>query len=176
MRKEVMNVADKFYIKMTGQKSGAVKGGVTQKGREDLIAGLAMSWSMESPRNAQSGLPTGQAIHKPLVFTKAWDKSTPVLQNIMFTNENLSECVLTFWASAPSAGSAMSGVGTEAVTMTIKLVNANIASYQAYTASPDQLNQFDASELEDISLTYESITWTWATGGITSTDDWETRT
>ena len=115
-------------------------------------------------------------MHKPLAFTKAWDKSTPVLQNVMFTNENLSECVFTFWSSVSSTGTAASGVRVEAVAMTIKLVNANIASYQAYTASPDQLNQFDASELEDISLTYESITWTWANGSITSTGDWETRT
>lgn len=169
-------MAEKFFITMKGQKTGAIAGSVTQKGREGSIAGLAMSWSVVSPSDAQSGLPTGQRIHKPLVITKAWDKSTPVLQSIMFTNENITECDIKFWSTVASAGPAGSGVGAEAVIMTIKLVNANIASYQMYTASPDQLNQFDSDYLEDITLTYQTITCTWPNGGITATDNWESRT
>ncbi len=59
--------------------------------------------------------------------------------------------------------------------MTIRLTNASIASYTQYTASPDQLNQFDAHELEDIELVYQKIETTWNAGGVTAEDDWLAR-
>jgi hypothetical protein len=36
--------------------------------------------------------------------------------------------------------------------MTLRMTNATILVISQYTASPDQLNQFDASALEDITL------------------------
>ncbi|HNC96714.1 MAG TPA: type VI secretion system tube protein Hcp, partial [Myxococcota bacterium] len=53
------------YLTLKGQKSGEVKGSVTQKGREGKIGVIAVSHSIVSPRDPQSGLPTGQRQHKP---------------------------------------------------------------------------------------------------------------
>jgi type VI secretion system secreted protein Hcp len=164
-------VANQLYIYITGQKSGKVKGSVTQRGREDSIAGLAISHSIVSPRDPQSGLPTGQRQHKPFVFTKAVDKSTPVLLNILCTNENLTSVEFRFWRQVASGP----GVGSSVQYYSVRLTNANIASYNAYTANPDQLNQFNATDLEEFALTYQKIEWTWSDGGITAMDDWEAR-
>jgi type VI secretion system secreted protein Hcp len=161
-----------FYVTITGQKSGVITGSVTEKGREGSIGGLAMSHSIDSPRDPQSGLPTGQVTHKPFVFTKALDKSTPQLLDLLVTNENVSKCVFKFWTVQTKAAT---GVGTEVQNYTVTLTNANIASYNAYTANPDQLNQYDATELEDWALTYQKIDWSWNDGGITTEDDWEAR-
>ena len=66
------------YLKLKGQKSGEVKGSVTQKGRENSIMVIAVEHEIISPRDAASGLPTGKRHHKPLTITKEVDKSSPV--------------------------------------------------------------------------------------------------
>ena len=163
-------MAYQFYAKIRGQKSGAIAGSVTQKGRENQIACFAITHSIVSPRDPASGLPTGRRQHKPIVITKAWDKSTPVLLNSLFTNEVLVDCQFLFWRSQVAAGI---GVAGEVQYMTIELTNASIASIDQYTASPDQLNQFNANDLEDISFTYQKIIITYNDGGITAQDDWQ---
>ena len=40
---------------------------------------IEMKYEIVSPRDAQSGLPTGKRMHKPFVITKETDKSSPVL-------------------------------------------------------------------------------------------------
>jgi type VI secretion system secreted protein Hcp len=160
------------YAYLDGQKSGQIKGSVTQKGREDSIAIIAVSHSIYSPRDPQSGLPTGQRLHKPFTITKELDKATPVLYNVLCTNENLKSATFKFWTPQIKAGT---GVGSEVQHFTIKLTNANIASIDFRMANirhPD-LQKF--TEYEEIAITYQRIEWTWNDGGITAVDDWEAR-
>jgi len=160
------------YGYLVGQKSGAVKGGITQKGREDSIGIIAVSHSIVSPRDPQSGLPTGQRLHKPWVFTKELDKSTPVLYNILCTNENVSTATFKLWTPQLKAAS---GVGSEVQHYTVKLTNANIASIDFRMANIRHPDLQRLTEYEEIALTYQKIEWTWTDGGITAVDDWEAR-
>jgi type VI secretion system secreted protein Hcp len=161
------------YAYLKGQKSGQIKGSVIQKGREDSIAVIAVSHSIVSPRDPQSGLPTGQRMHKPFVFTKELDKATPVLYNVLCTNENLTEAVFKFWTPQIRA---TSGVGSEVQHFTIKLTNANIAALDFRMANIRHPDLVKFSEYEEVALTYEGIEWTWTDGGITAMDSWVART
>jgi type VI secretion system secreted protein Hcp len=58
------------YLMLKGQKQGAIKGGITGKGREGAIGAIAVSHSIVSPRDPQSGLPTGKRMHNALVNTR----------------------------------------------------------------------------------------------------------
>jgi type VI secretion system secreted protein Hcp len=160
------------YGYLKGQKVGQIKGSVTQKGREDSIAIIAVSHSIVSPRDPQSGLPTGQRMHKPFVFTKELDKSTPILYQVLTTNENLSEATFKFWTPQIKA---TTGVGSEVQHFTIKLTNANIASLDFRMANIRHPDLVKFAEYEEIALTYQKIEWTWNDGGITALDDWEAR-
>jgi type VI secretion system secreted protein Hcp len=160
------------YAYLVGQKSGQVKGGITQKGREDSIGVIAVSHSIISPRDPQSGLPTGQRMHKPYVFTKELDKATPILYNILCTNENISTATFKFWTPQLKAAS---GVGAEVQHFTVKLTNANIASYDFRQANIRHPDLVKFAEYEEVALTYQKIEWTWNDGGITAGDDWEAR-
>ena len=51
------------------------------------------SYSIVSQRDPQSGLPTGQRMHKPVVFAKELGPSTPQLYAALANNENLSEVI-----------------------------------------------------------------------------------
>jgi len=161
------------YMYAVGQKVGQIKGGVTQKGREDSIMVIAVSHSIVSPRDPQSGLPTGQRMHKPYVITKELDKSTPILYQVLCTNENLTSVTLKFWTPQLKAAS---GVGSEVQHFTVKLTNANIASYDFRQANIRHPDLVKFTEYEEIAMTYQKIEWTWNDGGITSGDDWNERT
>ncbi len=149
------------YLKLKGQKSGEIKGSVTQKGKEGLIGVIAVSHSIVSPRDAQSGLPTGKRQHKPFVFTKEIDKSTPILYQVLVNNENLSEVEFTVYGPPPGGKA-----GPSALLYTVKLTNANIASINVITPPT-------GAPMTEISMTYQKIEWTWVDGGITAMDDWE---
>jgi type VI secretion system secreted protein Hcp len=146
------------YLKLKGQKSGDIKGSVTQKGREGRIAVIAVSHSIVSPRDAASGLPTGKRMHKPFVITKRIDRSTPTLNGMLVSNENLSEA--SFSVYEPDLKS-----GAEVLVYTVKLTNANIASIELRTDTDGKL-------VEEITLVYQKIEWVWADGGVSNSDSW----
>jgi type VI secretion system secreted protein Hcp len=149
---------------MKGQKSGDVKGGVTQKGREGSIAVVAVSHEIVSPRDPASGMATGRRMHKPIIITKELDSSTPVLYSMLVTNENITEWVLQYFAADRTGG--------EVQNFSIQLTNASITDIRLtkpLTWSPDLAKLPDYQE---ISFAYEKIQWTWVPGGITAIDDW----
>ena len=158
------------YLKLKGQKTGEVKGSVTQKGREGLIMVIAVSHEIVSPRDAVSGLPTGKRMHKPMIITKELDKSTPVLAGMLCNNENIPTWELQFWTPQIKAAS---GTGAEVQSYKVQLTNANIASiaFRMLNNKNPELQRY--AEYEEIAFTYQKIIWTWNDGGITADDDWE---
>ncbi len=161
------------YLKLKGQKSGDIKGSVTQKGREGKIMVIACDHEIISPRDAASGLPTGKRMHKPIVITKELDKASPLLYNILCHNENIPEWELQFWTPQLSAAT---GVGAEKQHYTIKLTNANIASIHFRMLNNKNPELMRYTEFEEVTFTYQKIEWTWTDGGITAGDDWMERT
>ena len=115
------------YLTIKGSKQGSIKGSVTQKGREGQIAVYGFQHSIVSPRDPQSGLPTGKRMHKPIFITKELDKSTPLLMTALVTNENITDFTLRFFSPTINASA---GTGTEVQNYTIKLTNASIISPQ----------------------------------------------
>jgi len=127
-------------VMITGAKQGAFS--------TTPIALTGLSHEIISPRDPASGLPTGKRQHKPIVFTKQLDSTTPLLLNALVTNENLTSVLIGLLRNGQ-------------LVATIKLTNANIADYT------------DNGDTEHWSLTYQKIEWTWVDGGITASDDWE---
>jgi type VI secretion system secreted protein Hcp len=159
-----------IYLTLKGQKQGDIKGSVTQKGREGSISVQYLQSKMVSPRDPASGLATGKRQHEPLVFRKTIDKSTPLLLNAIINNENITQAHFKFWKPSIS--------GAETQYFTIDLVNASLASSNLY--HPDSYDNTAPSgsgqpDLEEWTLTYQQITWTWEDGGITAQDDWQSQ-
>jgi type VI secretion system secreted protein Hcp len=158
------------YLRIKGQKTGDVKGSVIQRGREGKIMVIAASHAIMSPRDLQSGLPTGQRMHKPFIITKESDKSSPVLYNMFVTNENIREWELQFWSPALASPS---GSGQEVQSHTVRLENASIASINFCMPNNKNPELMRYVEYEEIGFTYQKITWTWTDGGIAAQDDWD---
>ena len=154
------------YLTLTGQRSGTIKGSITQPGREGTIGVLAVSHEIDDPADPQSGLPTGRRVHKPLHITKEIDAATPLLLQVLCTNENLKSFRLDFYAININ--------GQEKPAYRVDLVNANILSYEL--APPEGKDGQDKSlGHEQFAFTYEQITWTWIDSGKTASDSWVVR-
>ena len=76
------------YLSITGVKQGLITAGtftqdsvgnIYQEGHEDQILVQAFAHQVIIPRDPQSGQPTGQRVHKPLMISKVFDKSSPLL-------------------------------------------------------------------------------------------------
>jgi type VI secretion system secreted protein Hcp len=160
------------YMYAKGQKTGQIKGSIIQKGREDSVGVIAMSHAIVSPRDPQSGLPTGQRMHKPFIVTKELDKASPILYQILCTNENLSEVIIKYWT--PQVRST-TGTGAEIQHYTVKLTNANIASIDFRMGNIRHPELVKLTEYEEIAMTYQRIEWTWNPDGIMAVDDWQDR-
>ncbi len=110
-------------------------------------------------------MPTGKRQHRPIHITKEIDKSSPQLFSVLITNENLTEVIIKFFTPIAT--------GTEKLIYTVKLTNANIASFTQNM----ELNKTEPGTklpvLEEISFTYEKIEITWEDGAITASDDWQ---
>src|SRR3954453_17918407 len=102
-------VALNAYLKLVGQKTGEIRGSVTQKGREGKIMVIAATHDIVTPRDPASGLPTGKRRHKPFDITKDVDRASVPLHQLQANNENLREWELEFWTPQVRAAT---GVGS----------------------------------------------------------------
>ena len=156
------------YVSVKGTKQGHIKGSVVTKGREGTIEALNWSHEIISPRDAASGLPTGKRQHKQFVFTAVIDRATPMLFDALANNETLSEVKIEVYRTDIRTG-------REALYYTIRLTNASIARVlQGTQPAPNRPPTDPQSEpIATYQLTYQRIEWTYADGGVTSMDDWE---
>ena len=152
------------YLRIKGEKQGELKGSVTEKGHEGWIMVTGASHSLESPRDASSGLPTGTRVHEPFIIIKELDQSSPLLYNILVNSENIVEWELQF--NQPGS------TGTEVNHYTVRLADASIANIDFRMPDNKDPNLLQRAEYEEISFTYQKIQWIWNDGSITSSDDW----
>ncbi len=150
----------RLYV--TGETQGEIEG--SGEGGWIVIDG----WAHEviAPRDAASGLPTGKRQHKPLSVTKPIDRSTPLLMTLLTQNENVTNWTLEVYRTAVT--------GEVELYFTIELTNATVAGVRMESLNNSYAENAPHEPREHVSFTYQKITWTYADGGITAEDDWET--
>ncbi|HEX7311884.1 MAG TPA: type VI secretion system tube protein TssD [Gaiellaceae bacterium] len=154
-----------FYISIDGQKQGKFTGDSNGDGRADKIAGIRFFSETVAPRDAATGHASGKRIHKPILFTKEWDRSSPLLFKALVTNEVLKSVLFEFVRTNAD--------GEEDVHFTVKLTNASIASVKSYLDLTDTSgDSYDAHELEDVELTFQKIELEDIDGKTMAVDDW----
>lgn len=159
--------ADSYYLTLKGQKTGAIKGSVIQKGREGSIQVVDISHSIVVPREQGPG-PGASAVrreHRPLVVTIALDQSAPQLYNSLCTVENITQLDLSYWSSRIRSAV---GTGAESLEFTVRLTNCQINSIDQVVEK--EQNGISHTYLR-ISFSYQKIEWTWLNGGITASDE-----
>ncbi|QEL66319.1 type VI secretion system secreted protein Hcp [Oryzomicrobium terrae] len=152
------------YLSLEGQNQGPIDGSVLVRGHEGKILVQAADHTIEIPKSPQTGLPTGKRIHGPLTLTKEIDKSSPKLFQALTSGEQMSKVVLEYYRISPK--------GTEEKYYKVQLENAIITSIRAWVPNCLGLDTRQMGHMEDVSFTYEKITWTWEPDGIEAEDSW----
>ncbi len=150
----VSHAALNAYLKLKGTKTTKFNPSVPS----DQIMVIAVSHEIVSPRDPASGLPTGKRMHKPFVIHKEWDSSTPQLLTALAKNEAIKEIEFTFFESA--------GSGKVKLVRKATLQNAKIKSIRKLPTANGK------PPMEEISFTYQKITWT-DLNQVVGVDDWK---
>ncbi|MFP4049994.1 MAG: Hcp family type VI secretion system effector [Desulfovermiculus sp.] len=153
------------YMKVKGKNQGEIKGDCAQGGdKKDTMLIYQVDHMVEIPKDTHTGLPTGQRIHHPFTVTKHKDQASPKLFNACCNGEQCDVQIDSY---------RIKDDGTEEKYFTIKLEQAilvNMREYTPLTFLPDNKPYHD---MEDVSMTYSKITWTYNDGNIEYTDDWK---
>ncbi|MGD9157599.1 MAG: Hcp family type VI secretion system effector [Desulfobacteraceae bacterium] len=139
-------------------------GNIYQDDHADEILVEAFNHTVTVPTDPQSGQPTGQRVHKPLIITKIFDKSSPLLYTALCTGEKLTNCELKWYRTSPD--------GTQEHYFTIKLEDAIITNITAHMPNCQDPSQASFTHLEDVSFSYRKITWTHEKASTSGSDDW----
>ena len=145
-----------FYVTIEGQQQGKFTGETLDKGHERASVGLAYSHEIKSPRDAASGQATGKRQHQPVTFVKEWGAATPQLYRALVTNEVLKTVLFEFLQPVKGEG--------KKVYFTVLLTNAHIVGIEQHAEG--------GTELEEISFTYQKITWTHVLSKTMAQDTW----
>jgi len=132
---------------------------VASLGRDKLIPIFSINHEMSRPMDSSSSEP-GTRTHKPFIFTKEIDKTSPLLAKALSHSEPVTKAHFKFFRPSQS------GAGTEEHYYTITLESGDIVSMITFTDSVEPYHY------EEISISFSSITWTYEIGGATHRDDW----
>jgi type VI secretion system Hcp family effector len=135
----------------------------TSLGRANTIEVVSLEQELFTPFDRATLQPTGRRIYAPLKFSKRLDRATPLLR-LALTNNQVVAGNFRWFRPDPAGG------GTTEQFFTIAFTEGRIT--RCTLRLPDTLNTATANlpPLEDIELTFSTITWTWVSGGIVHTD------
>jgi len=157
-----------WTVKLT--KQGDVKGTSTKKeGALDFSTGLecdGFDYECLTQIDPNTGQPVGRRRHKEITIRREVDAGSPKLLQALVTNEVYTAAKISFNRIKPD--------GTSFVAHTIEFVNGTISSYKTYHGDVEGTSreQYVTNEREEVKFTFQKITFTWTTGGITAVDDW----
>lgn len=126
---------------------------------ESVVASLGRENSIQIDSfNQEMARTSGRIEHKHLVITKVIDKASPLLFKALSSDESVDSAEFRFFR--PS----ISGSGSEEHFYTIKIESGKIESMITFTDSSDPYY------FEEISISFQDITWTDEISGATHRD------
>ena len=164
--------AEEVFVATVGLKQGPFAGEIPQKGFENKIQALAFSHELLTSLDQ-----TGRRQHKPIVITKRVGASSPQFFQAWVTNEPLKSVTIDF-TDTSERGVGTAG-GARRLVYQITLQNATVVRIVQRLDPPAGSAPVAGgpAHLEEISLTYQSITVTFPGPGSprTASDSMSTR-
>jgi type VI secretion system secreted protein Hcp len=160
-------MAIQAYVKIKGTKQGQFKGESVQKtgAGTGQIPVIRFNSVATAPRDAASGQASGKRQWQPIRLTKQWGAASPQLVQALSTNEQLPSVVFEFYRPDPA--------GKQQLHYRITLRNAAVTSISSsLDLTLPAGAPYAGHELEDVELTFQSITVEDLSDKMTATDDW----
>lgn len=153
------------YLYLDGETQGKIDGSCTIQGHEKAILVQMVDCTIEIPKNPQTGLPSGKRKHLGMKITKDIDKSSPKIMQALCAGEHMKTVDLKFYRITKD--------GKEEEYYKITLTNAIIVDTRVWVPNCLEETSKPMGQMEDVTFTYEKITWTWVPDGIEAEDSWE---
>ncbi|MGR5286350.1 Hcp family type VI secretion system effector [Vibrio maritimus] len=163
------------YMSIEGETQGQITkdtysadsvGNTWQEAHVDEFLVQELDHVLTIPRDPQSGQPTGQRVHKPVVVTKVQDRCSPLLFNALVAGEKLPECVIRFYRTSVQ--------GKQEHYYSIKLIDALLVDMQTRMNHCQDASTADRVTEEVLKFTYRAIEVTHENCGTAGNDDWRT--
>lgn len=153
-----------LYLKANGKD---IKGESTQEslGRKDSIECVVYDQSVTTAREAATNMMTGRRQYQPLRIVKRIDKASPLLMKALTGNEKI-DGVFKFFRPNPA------GDGTTEQFYTVEVKEGNVASVKQQVQNTLDTSAVNMPPLEEVTLVFRTIKWTFMNGGITHEDSW----
>ena len=151
-------------LRITGEVQGEIEGSCELEDREGTILVQAFDHLVEIPTD-ERGVAAGRRRHSPITITKEIDRSTPMLYQALCTGELLTEVVLDWYRFDEG--------GEEELYFSLEMNNAMITRIRPWVPNVLDRGNEQLRHMEDISIAYESIIWTWEPDGIEYEDRWD---
>jgi type VI secretion system Hcp family effector len=147
------------YAEMRDSGGNLIKGSNDRfdDGRGEWVEVLQFDHSINNEVDPQTGDLRGIRQHQPFTFMKPFDPATPLLAQTLTNGETLQEVKL-HWHD---------GEGTEFFTHTLS--NVKISGIESGNS---EIRTFGSMPREEITMVYETITWTITDGNIGVSDPW----
>jgi type VI secretion system secreted protein Hcp len=144
-----------------------VSGEGTRLGGPDTIEVIYFRDKVETPIAAASGQSTGRRTYSPIIFRKRIDKSTPLLAKALANNEVI-EAKFQFWEPTTPAPHNF---------FTIEFSEGRIVSIERVLPETIRTGtEATIRPIEEVGVTFQTITWTILPDGVEFTDSWRQRT
>lgn len=136
-----------MFLKLTGQKTGAVTGESNVQGHVGEIEILGWSWGMKSAGPMGGGGPSAKTSLNEMHVYKGADSATTQLMNVMRNNELIKEARIT---------SRKAGVIPPVDYLVITLLRGRITNYDIGSETPGlpELREKVSISFEQIDITY----------------------
>lgn len=160
------------YLSIIGTTQGFISennstqesvGSQFQKVHRDKIKVHAFSHGVSVPYDQSSGQLKGQRLHGPLMISKEFDKTSPLLFSALTSGEVL-ECKLEFYRTSP--------VNAQEYYYTIELDEAHIVDIQSRMPHFQDPDKGIFPHMEDVYFSFRKIQWTHEISTTSAIDDW----
>ena len=162
------------YMVIKGSKQGQLKGECSRDSHKEKMPILNVQYEVHAPVDVSTGKAKGKRAHKPIIVTKEWGAATPQIFSACVSNELLNQVDLYFYDKDQN------GKDQEYYHITLK--DAHVIKHRKYTGDRNDPStgstaknpgQYDTMELEDISLSFKTITVEHKLASTVVTDRWD---
>lgn len=157
------------YMTIKGTRQGLISAGALgeesvgagwQQDHQDQILVQAINHGIAVPAGAQNN----KRMHRPLIITKAIDKSSPLLNNALSNGEPLTTCRIEIYRPT--------GQGGNQHFYTVEINDAVIIGIDFIMPNCLESNAQQYTQLEKIHFAYQTINWRHEIAGTLGYDEW----
>ena len=149
---------------MKDQDGGDVKGSVDVAGREGSVEVTEFNHEVRIPTDPDTGKLTGTRKHEAITLVKAFDASSPYLYKAVTQGQTYKEIIIRWYR--------IDDTGEEKEYFTHTLNGCKICSVKPIMFNVKDPTKERYVHLEQVSIRYQKITWTYVDGNIQQSDSW----